>query len=126
MSKIDYAWSVEKPPTPDVYTTRRNQSRYLTLRYWDGSAWFEIAWGISRGGVPFTWPKKSRSRKPTYCVGREQSLRLRKITASLGGIQWGEPFKVFDEKEVLAYLVKVGALPKDWRTEYQPAMRAPT
>jgi hypothetical protein len=62
VSTIAFNWSADKPPAPDVYTTRRNQSKYLTKRYWDGNAWFEIGFGSRRGGIPFKWPKKSRTR----------------------------------------------------------------
>ena len=46
--------AVLAPPAADVYLTRRNQSKYLTKRYWDGQAWFEIGFGSRRGGIPFT------------------------------------------------------------------------
>jgi hypothetical protein len=123
LSKIEHTWQSSTPPAPDVYTTRRNQSKYLTLRYWDGQSWFEIAHGKSRGGSPFTWPKPSRSKRPNWVVKYKGLLYLRKISAYLGEIQWGEPFKVFDEKEVLAHLVKTGVLPADWKTAYQAEMR---
>ncbi|MDO9252568.1 MAG: hypothetical protein Q7U48_13595 [Hydrogenophaga sp.] len=121
MSRIDYTWVAAAPPAPDVYTTRRNESTYLTLRYWDGSAWWEIGGG-SRGGKPFVWPKKSRSRKPAW-MAYYNPIYLRKIGVHQGAIQWGEPFKVYDEKEVLAHLVKTGRLQPDWRTLYQNEMR---
>lgn len=123
MSKIDYKWSSTTPPAPDVYTTRRNESKYLTLRYWDGESWFELAWGSTRGGIPFKWPKPSRTKRPSWAVRCQNSMRLRKISANIGAIQWGEPFKVYDECEVLAYLVKTKVLPADWRQAYQDAMR---
>ena len=123
MSRTDYAWQKATPPKPDVYTTRRNESKYLTLRYWDGERWHEIAWGSSRGGEPFKWPKPSRMKRPGWAVTYKDTMRLRKISAYLGEIQWGEPFKVFDECEVLAHLVKTGVLPTDWKTAYQAEMR---
>jgi hypothetical protein len=122
MSRIDYAWSSATPPAPDVYTTRRNQSTYITLRYWDGQSWWEIGGG-SRGGKPFTWPKKSRSRKPWW-LAKCTPIYLRKIGVHQGAIQWGEPFKVYDEKEVIAHLVKTGRLSPEWRTAYQAEMRS--
>lgn len=122
MSTIAYTWSAGSPPAPDVYTTRRNESKYLTLRYWNGAAWWEIGSG-TRGGVPFTWPKKSRSRKPAWLARFGQKVHLRKIGALQGAIQWGEPYKVFDEKEVLKHLVATGRLPADWATCYQEEMR---
>lgn len=121
MSAIDYTWHKDAPPAPDVYTTRRNESRYLTLRYWDGTAWFEIGGG-GRGGVPFTWPKKSRTR-PYPWMRHFPCLHLRRIGKLQGAIQWGEPFKVYDEKEVLKYLVETNRLAPNWATLYQSEMR---
>lgn len=124
MSKIAYNWNAGKPPAPDVYTTRRNESKYLTLRYWDGQQWFEIGCGPGRGGVAFAWPKKSRSKKPAWWSFYGQKGHLRKIGVHQGAIQWGEPFKVYDQTEVLKHLVTTGRLPADWLTHYQDEMRA--
>ena len=122
MSKVDYTWSSVVPPKPDVYMTRRNESNYLTLRYWDGETWFEIAFSGSRGGTPFAWPKASRIKRPRWWLERAKHMRLRKISAYLGEIQWGEPFKVYDQKEVLKWLVKERILRADWMTHYQGDM----
>ncbi|WNO05970.1 hypothetical protein [Rhodoferax mekongensis] len=123
MSKVDYKWMEATPPKPDVYMTRRNKSNYLTLRYWDGVWWYEIALSNSRGGKPFKWPKPSAMKKPAWVSRPTTKLHIRKISSNLSNIQWGVPFKVFDEKEVLAYLVRTGVLPSNWRSEYQQAMR---
>ena len=122
MSKVNYTWSSEVPPKPDVYTTRRNESKYLTLRYWDGECWFEIAWTASRGGVPFAWPAKSRTKRPAWAVKYKDSVSLRRISASLANIQWGTAFKGYDSKEVLKWLVQEGILRADWMTHYQGDM----
>lgn len=124
MSKTDYIWNKEAPPKPDVYTTRRNESKYLTLRYWDGEHWYEIAWTGSRGGTPFKWPAKSFTKRPRWAVNYKEHLRLRKISAYLGDIQWGNPYTVFSEKEVINFLVQTGRLPFEWRTAFQEEMRA--
>ena len=125
MSRTDYAWSSATPPRPDVYTTRRNESKYLTLRYWDGACWYEIGYTNSRGGTPFAWPKNSITRQPkrSHWSGTRPPWVIRKIGTNLSNIQWGEPFKVYDEKEVLAYLVTSGVLRFDWKTAYQSDMR---
>lgn len=123
MSRIDHTWEKSAPPKPDVYTTRRNESKYLTLRYWDGESWFEIAFNGSRGGEPFKWPKLSRSKRPSWAISGKDSLRLRNISAHLGEIQWGEPFKVFDEKEVMKFLIATGRILANWRDAYQSEMR---
>lgn len=101
--------------------TRRNSSKYQTHRYWDGSTWFEISYGGNRGGIPFTWPKKSRVKKPVW--GYKLDFHLRRISPSQGIIEWGEPYKVYDKMEVVRYLSSIGVLPKDWETSYQPLMR---
>lgn len=123
MSKTAYTWHSETPPAPDVYTTRRNESKYLTLRYWDGERWFELNLTGGRGGDVFKWPKKSRTKRPSWVVRYETTIRLRKIGVHQGAIQWGEPFQVYDEREVLAHLVKTGRLPASWREAYQEEMR---
>lgn len=126
MSTIAYNWSPGKPPAADVYVTRRNQSKYLTSRYWDGQAWFEIGFGSRRGGIPFKWPKKSRTRMNPWEreANKAGTLALRRIGKLQGVIEWGEPHKVYSEREVLAYLVKTGKLATDWRNYYQAEMRA--
>ena len=123
MSKIAYTWHSETPPAPDVYTTRRNESKYLTLRYWDGERWFSLDFGPSRGGKPFKWPKPSRTKRPSWAVRYEQTMYLKNIKTGQECIEWGEPYKVYDEKEVLAYLVESGRLREDWREAYQEPMR---
>lgn len=125
MSTIAYTWLTTTPPKPDVYTTRINESRVYSVRYWDGERWFDISTSDtkSRGSrVQFKWPKKPRVRMGWHSRYKD-SLCLRKIT-NQAAIQWGTPYRVYDDKEVLAYLVKTGRLLADWRTAYQEAMRA--
>jgi hypothetical protein len=123
MSKTAYNWSATKPPAPDEYVTRRNFSSYMTTRYWDGEQWWEINLTGGRGGSVFKWPKKSRTKRPAWVARYEMTMRLRKIGVHQDAIQWGEPYKHYDEKEVLAHLVKTGRLPADWREAYQGEMR---
>ena len=122
MSAVEYRWHPEAPPAADVYTTRLGESRYQTLRYWDGARWFEISYSGTRGGTPFAWPKKSRTRKPSW-VARYQP-HLRRIGVRQAEVQWGEPFRVYSAAETLAYLISIGTLPADWKTAYQDQMRA--
>ena len=122
MSKIDYTWLATKPHKPDVYTTRINASKIHSVRYWDGQRWFDISLSghTNRGGsMPFKWPKK-----PRVSIGwrKKYPLSLRNIT-NQAAIQWGTPYRVYDDKEVLDFLVKTGRLQKDWRTLYQNEMR---
>lgn len=125
MSKIDHTWLATKPPKPDVYTTRKGESKYQTLRYWDGSSWWQIEWNSpKRFTKPFKWPKGSRTRFPGGHLSRyRDTMGLRNITDQ-AAIKWGTPFRVYDDKEVLAYLVKSGRLPADWRKAFQIEMRA--
>ena len=123
MSSIDYTWIATTPVKPDVYMTRINESKVHTVRYWDGRRWFDISFSgtTSRGSsTPFKWPKKAR-----VAIGwrKKYPLSLRNIT-NQAAIQWGTPYRVYDDKEVLAHLVKTGRLPADWRTAYQSEMRA--
>lgn len=123
MSAIAYTWLATKPHKPDVYTTRINESKVHTVRYWDGRRWFDISTSgaASRGGsTPFKWPKKAR-----VAIGwrKQYPLSLRNIS-NQAAIQWGTPYRVYDDKEVLTHLVKTGRLPADWRTSYQGEMRA--
>lgn len=123
MSSIAFTWLGGKPPRPDVYTTRRGMSSYHTLRYWDGARWWQIDWTRNRGATPFEWPKGSRTRFPgSHLSAFRKTMGLRNINAQ-DIIQWGTPYRVYDDKEVLAYLVKTGRLQKDWRTLYQNEMR---
>lgn len=123
MSKIAYTWSSATPPRPGVYTTRKGESKYLTLRQWDGARWWQIEWGASaRKSMQFKWPKGSRTRFPSGMAAYRDTLGLRRINDQ-AGIQWGDPYKVFDRAEVLAYLVRRGYLPTDWETCWQDEMR---
>ena len=129
MSKIDYVFRKSKPPKPDVYVTRRGKSSYLTRRYWDGENWFEINFSDSRGGKSFTWPKNSITKEPRpkwrwekQTQGR-YSFVTRQINVGKDKIEWGEPIVVFDEKEVLKYLVETGMIWDDWKTRFQQEMR---
>lgn len=124
MSTIAHHWHTEPPPAVDVYTTRRNGSKYLTLRYWNGDRWFSLDYGDRRGAKPFVWPKNSRTRKTWVHRKYKDSMCLRNISASQAtAIEWGEPYKVYDEKEVLAFLIETGKLRSDWKTAYQDPMR---
>lgn len=123
MSRIAYSWLGGQPHKPDVYTTRIGTSKVHTVRYWDGRRWFDISTSgtTSRGGSqPFTWPKK-----PRIAIGwrKKYELSLRNITKQ-AAIQWGTPYRVYDDKEVLAHLVLIGRIPHDWRTRFQDQMRA--
>ena len=125
MSRIDYTWLASTPPKPDVYTTRINESKVHTVRYFDGQRWFDISTSNtkSRGSrTPFKWPNKPRVRMGWHSRYKD-ALCLRNIT-NQAAIQWGTPFRVYDDKEVLAHLVKIGRLPVNWRTTFQGEMRA--
>ena len=126
MSRIDYTWLTTKPPKPDVYTTRRGASKYLTHRYWDGERWWQIEWNNpKRHTAPFRWPKGSRTKFPGGLSQYRDTMGLRRINDPFQcEIQWGTPYRVYDDKEVLAHLVKTGVLPASWRIAYQNEMRA--
>lgn len=123
MSRIAYTWMTAKPPKPDVYTTRINESKIQSVRYWDGQRWFDISTSgtTSRGGsAPFKWPKKAR-----VSIGwrKKYPLSLRNIT-NQAAIQWGTPYRVYDDKEMLSFLEQTGRLPVNWRMAIQAEMSA--
>lgn len=124
MSTISHYWRADAPPKPDVYTTRKGESRYHTLRYWDGARWWQLEWGGGRATKKFTWPKGSRTRFPSGMSRYRDSLSLRTIGDKFQrGIQWGEPFRVFSREEVLKWMVKKGYLHSEWEHAYQAQMR---
>ena len=124
MATIAHTWRSDAPPAPDVYTTRLGVSRITTPRYWDGANWHDIRFRrFDSIATPFKWPKNSRSKMPAWWRGTEQVLQH--ISADRQRtVGWGEPYKVFDDKEVLAHLVRTNVLQKDWREAYQAEMRA--
>ncbi len=88
--------------------------------------WWQLEWGggLRRATKKFTWPKGSRTRFPSGMGRYRESLSLRTIgDKTQAGIQWGEPFRVFDREEVLKHLVKTGRLLAKWETCYQAEMR---
>ena len=56
-------------------------------------------------------------------ANKDGTLMLRRIGKLQGVIEWGAPYKVYSDSEVLAYLVKTGRLASGWRTAYQDEMR---
>lgn len=92
MSTIAYNWHTSNPPGPDVYTTRKGDSKYQTLRYWDSHRWWQIEWSNKRGIRPFVWPKNSRTSFPSGMASYRNCMTLRTINKQ-SGIQWGDPYK---------------------------------
>jgi hypothetical protein len=123
MTTIAFNWTSDAPTRPDVYSTRRGSSKYITLRYWDGSRWWSLEWGRGRNGKGelFTWPRHSVTRRPRWV--REYGASLRVINVGQDDIQWGVQVTVFDDREVLEYLVKTRRLRADWQTAFQEEMR---
>lgn len=124
MPSIDYTWATGAPPEPNVYMTRLGESRTTTIRWWDGDRW----WGIEAprdGRMPkkvFVWPKPARLPMSWYHRGYADRLALRKLSAQ-ERVQWGTPFKVFSQVEVLRWMVQQGVLPADWKAKYQGEMQ---
>ena len=124
MSTTKFLFTKGRPPCADVYTTRRNSSTYLTLRYWDGSRWYSLDYGPSRGAKPFTWPKKSRTRPPKVARDYNMKMCLRNISPSLATcIEWGTAYNEYDTSEILSYMIDNKVIPKDWKSHYQHLMQ---
>lgn len=120
-----YDWIGFKPKQPGLYRTCLSNDKYHSARYWDGELWWDIS--ATRGGTlrPFTLPKRLPADvKPLLAWTKHySSYSLRKITDQ-GKVRWGIAYKHYEPAEVLAWLVKRGTLPADWKECYQEHMRA--
>lgn len=120
-----YTWQTIKPTEPGLYRTCLSNDKYHSARLWDGENWWDISGTRGDSAMPFTIPKRvSADVKPLLAWMRHyKSLALRKITDQ-GKVRWGVAYKHFEPAEVLAWLVKMGTLPADWKECYQEHMRA--
>lgn len=128
MAKIRYEFHEGAPGSePGLYKTCLKSERDISIRWWDGALWWDISPDRGRAELPFKWPKGKAKRGITMpswwaSFGYEKSLCLRKITDQKR-VRWGVAYTHYEPAEVLAYLVKQGKLPKDWRDYYQEEMR---
>lgn len=65
------------------------------------------------------WPKNSITKKPNW----RSQFHIRIIKDRADEIEWGLPYPVFTEAETLAFLVRKGVLPADWKHCYQTTMQ---
>lgn len=115
---------------PGLYHSCLTSERDISIRWWDGSLWWDIS--IDRGSkaMPFTWPSGNAKRGisvPSWYkrYDYKKSMCLRKIS-NQSQVRWGSGYRYFDQKEVLAYLISKGVLPKDWKDAFQDEMRIAT
>lgn len=125
--KIDYLWSNDcSKLEPGSYMTRLGTSKVWTVRYFDGKLWWYAATQsrpVAKDKV-FKLPAKNRNLYGHWIrkASAEGRVYLRSITDQ-SKIQWGTPYKVFNDAEVLAHLVKTGRLRYDWKTAFQMEMQ---
>lgn len=127
--KTDYLWSNDcSSLEPGSYMTRLGTSKVKTVRYFDGKLWWYPAIKQRKASLTkdktFKLPSKNRSLYNEWMrkASTEGHLYLRSIT-NQSTIQWGTPYKIFSEAEVIKHLVNTGRLRSDWRSAYQAEMQ---
>lgn len=129
MAKTCYTFTTGTPSTePGLYMTCLNSERDMSVRWWDGALWWDIASSRGNKSLPFKWPKGASARgigMPAWIklYGEQDRLCLRKIT-NQAKVRWGTAYKHFEPDEVLSHLVDKGVLPLAWREVFQEDMRA--
>jgi hypothetical protein len=125
--KIDYLWSNDcSKLAPGSYMTRLGTSKVWTVRYFDGKRW----WTVTGGAKPmpkdkmFKLPPKNRNLYNQWIrkASTQGRLCLRNITDQ-AKIQWGTPYKIFSDAEVIKHLIRTQRLPYDWQTAFQMEMQ---
>lgn len=129
MPKTRYKFHEGTPGSePGLYKTCLKSERDISIRWWDGALWWDISPPYrGRATLPFKWPTGKAKRgiaMPDWWIrfGFAHELCLRKITDQKR-VRWGVAYTHYEPAEVLAYLVKQGKLPKDWRECYQEELR---
>lgn len=129
MAITKYEWSSLRPASPGLHMTCLSNEKYMTLRWWDGKEWWDIATSRGNKTQPFTWPRGALAnghRKPEwvkYYLEQGAKLYLRKINDQRK-VRRGIAYKHYEPAEVLAWLVSQGLLNPNWKEAYQDAMRA--
>lgn len=130
MPSIRYEFNTGLPHRRGPHITRIGESKVRTLRWYDHGRWFDLESSSCQASKdrirPFWYPELNKT--PGLPISRvafnKKNYLLREIHRDKiqETIQWGTPYKHFSDKEVLEWLVKMGALPKDWQTVYQDPM----
>lgn len=127
MAKTLYKFASGAPGAePGLYLSCLKSERDMSIRWWDGSIWWDIS--TSRGDTtkPFKWPSGAAKRgisMPKWIKDCYQGQAYLRKISDQPKVRWGTAYKHFEPNEVLAYLVKKGVLPSNWRDAYQEEMR---
>lgn len=112
---------------PGLYKSCLGSTRDISIRWWDGSLWWDLSVDRGQKAKPFVWPTGKQMREikpPEWFEPHLERLALRKITDQ-SKVRWGVEYKHYNPNEVLAYLIKKGVLPKNWREAFQEEMQKP-
>lgn len=122
MAELKYIWRDSNPPKPDVYLTRRGNTKHSIERYWDGKNWWQLVFmserEVTEGCKPTTpspWNSKSyepRPKRRPWHTGKE-AWHMRLITEKAGGqagMKWGERYQHYSDTEILNQLINDGTL----------------
>lgn len=115
---------------PGLYESCLTSERDVSLRWWDGALWWDISGSRGSQSQRFKWPKGAAARgirMPGWLkyYSEKDAMCLRKIT-NQSKVRWVEKYAEYTPAEVLAYMVEIGVLPKDWKDVFQAEMRDPT
>lgn len=129
MAELKYIWRDSKPPKPDVYLTRRGNTKHSIERYWDGENWWQLVFmterEVAEGRKPTTpspWNSKSyepRPKRRPWHTGKE-AWHMRLITEKAGGqagMKWGERYMHFSDTEILNRLIELEVIPAEVRED---------
>lgn len=129
MAELKYIWRDSNPPKPDVYLTRRGDTKNATQRYWDGENWWQLVFmterEVAEGRRPTTpspWNSKSyepRPKRRPWHTGKE-AWHMRQITEKGGGqagMKWGERYMHYSDTEILNRLIELEVIPAEVRED---------
>lgn len=113
MAEIKRIWRDSKPPKPDVYLTRRGNTKHTTVRFWDGVEWwalrFEPFGRVPKNAFSIPWNRKSYEPVTSFKWAWKYSHWSRKITDQ-AGMKWGERYWHYSDTEILNSLIQDGTL----------------
>lgn len=129
MPELKRIWRDTDPPKPDVYLTRRGNTKNTVPRYWDGENWWQLIFmtehEVAEGRNPKTvspWSSKSYEPKPRARseYSRKGAWHMRVISTKSGGqdgMRWGERYQHYSDTEILDHLISVNFLGENIRAK---------